>query len=236
MCCDAPRGSVSNQQLAVNIEEAAGGAVLGALVVPFLKGFVDPEHTGKRLRAFVSENVRAVSLRATQMVEDAGGKVGEVPPKHLIAIAEGASLEDDATLRERWAALLANMAIGSAGPHNFASLLKELTATDALVLDTLAGEDPQLTSISGLAATRHIARQTRSAVMHELLRPPTTLTSWYVDASFDNLSRLGLIRVMTEMHDPRGGAHQQLEPMDFLSLTMLGFQFITAIRPPHRKA
>jgi hypothetical protein len=83
--------------------------------------------------------------RASGLVQDAATAVSEsrqepqpVPPRVLIPILERRSLEDDAYLRDRWVALLANAATSPTGLiPSFATILAELSPQEARVLNRL---------------------------------------------------------------------------------------------------
>jgi len=215
--------------------------VVAWLAQPFVEGLVNSKGAGEwlhaRLTPYITPYFEIIGRRAQQMLKDVGNDAATIVPKRLMPILEGASLEDDPELQERWAAMLANEALASAQPrHNYAALLREVTAIDARVLDAIAGESPRITVLSVFAANSRITWSSRSTILGKILKGPTTLGSWHIDASLDNLTRLGLIHVTTEMHDPSGGTNpKDVIPIEFLSLTTLGLQFIEAIRPPRNK-
>ena len=78
--------------------------------------------------------------RAAQMAEEAWFTPSAVPIKILFPLLEGASLEEDETLSEMWAALLANCAdskkVSQARP-GFVEILKQLSKDEALLLSGL---------------------------------------------------------------------------------------------------
>lgn len=77
--------------------------------------------------------------RSAEMLNAAGLRGGRLTPKALVAIGNGASLEYDASLAEKWAALLANAAEGweNGRAASFAAILGQLTPDDAQLLDAL---------------------------------------------------------------------------------------------------
>jgi hypothetical protein len=79
----------------------AGGNVSIGLSYADVKGII----AGERERI-----VERVWNRAQEMLEDAGLQPGPVPLKTLVPLLQYASLEDDKSLQERWANLLANAA------------------------------------------------------------------------------------------------------------------------------
>ena len=98
------------------------------------------------VKAMIAEEreriVQAVLERAQEMLQDAGIQPGPVPIKALVPLLQYASLEDDAYLQERWAALLANSAHPEQGAHvqpSFPDILRQLSSPDAKFLDAIHG-------------------------------------------------------------------------------------------------
>jgi hypothetical protein len=82
--------------------------------------------------------------RARAMCEDIGVDPAAVRLPLLKPIWEGASLEEDESMAERWAALLANASAdreGTAISPAFPRILAELTAPEAALLDRLAQQE-----------------------------------------------------------------------------------------------
>lgn len=76
--------------------------------------------------------------RVKEILEKSGREPGRVPLKLLQPIVENASIEEDDTLQDRWAALLANTASGVSMIHPaFIEVLKQLSGLDVFVLDVL---------------------------------------------------------------------------------------------------
>lgn len=77
--------------------------------------------------------------RVKTMLEEAGIEPKKVPLKLLGPIVEAASIEEDDTLQDKWAALLANAATEreDAIHPSFIEVLKQISATEAQFLDSL---------------------------------------------------------------------------------------------------
>jgi hypothetical protein len=76
--------------------------------------------------------------RVKEILEKNGREPERVPLKLLQPIVENASVEEDDTLQDRWAALLANAAAGISSVHPaFIEVLKQLSSLDVFVLDVL---------------------------------------------------------------------------------------------------
>jgi Abortive infection alpha len=78
-------------------------------------------------------------VRAKELLDEAGLEAHEVRPGVLVPVLEGATLaDDDETLQERWAALLANAAATpSTIPPSLPYILGQLDPTDARLLDAI---------------------------------------------------------------------------------------------------
>jgi hypothetical protein len=81
--------------------------------------------------------------KAERMAQEAGFTPQAVPPKILFPLLEGASLEEDETLHDMWAALLANAAspecAGRVRPA-FISTLKQMAPDEAALLNWMFSE------------------------------------------------------------------------------------------------
>ncbi len=121
---------------------AAGGGVL----VPFVNKLLGPgaEELGtmiaERGRIYRLQNTFNVFQKAKAMAAEAGFDPQQVNLKTLLPLLEGASLEDNPSLSDKWAALLAN----AADPADsisikpvYADILRQLTPHEAQVLDKI---------------------------------------------------------------------------------------------------
>jgi hypothetical protein len=95
---------------------------------------------GDKAREYRYKNVLKIFQRVQKMLADAGISPLAIPPRMFIPTLEAASIEDNETLQERWAALLAN----ASDPHkstfvqpSFVDALKQLTPEQAAFLDTV---------------------------------------------------------------------------------------------------
>ncbi len=106
------------------------GEALGGLIADFIK---------ERRHA----NLINIAVRSKQRLDDAGVSPKAVPLSIIHPALEAASLEEDLNLQEIWANLLANAAdprdINPVTP-SFPAILKELSAREVKLLDTLFQE------------------------------------------------------------------------------------------------
>jgi hypothetical protein len=84
-----------------------------------------------------------LSIKAKKFLEDKGISPKKVLPKTLISILENGSLEEDDYMQNKWASLLAN----ASNPNykeeikpSYAEILKELSSTEAKLLDEMFEE------------------------------------------------------------------------------------------------
>ena len=120
----------------------------------FLSKLVGPasEEAGlilkENVRFYRLKNQLRILRKAQDMLNEAGIEPNAVPLRTLLPLLEGASLEDDESLGDKWAALLANAAAGAIteGSHpSFPKILGEMSPQEALMLDRLCtqgGETP----------------------------------------------------------------------------------------------
>jgi Abortive infection alpha len=84
----------------------------------------------------VVRQVEAV-VKAQRMLAARGLPAHSVPPRLLLPILEGASIEDEEDLHTKWSALLANAASSDKVHPSYIEILKQLTPDDARLLDEL---------------------------------------------------------------------------------------------------
>jgi hypothetical protein len=92
-------------------------------------------------------NLVKIAVSSKRKLEAAGLSPQEVPLKIIHPLLEQASLEEEPSLQDRWANLLANAAAGrtdSGVRQSFAKALAELTATDARFLDAIYDSPPPI--------------------------------------------------------------------------------------------
>ena len=193
---------------------AAGGSV----VVPFVNKAM--EKTAARMGDTVDATLVALFTKAQHLLAATGREPQSIEPKLMVPLVNAARLEADDTLVDKWAALLAN-AVDSAQRIQvqpaFVEVLRQLTPTDALVLQKLyfpAGIQP------GRSPAGSIMLQQLMALGSEKDQ---------ITVSVDNLLRLrlcvgGEVKSGIIPDDPA-------RPVYILS-TAFGTQFMLACTPP----
>ena len=155
-------------------------------------------------------------MRAADKVRATGIPPHAVDDKHLRAILEAASLEDEPTMQERWENLLANALTAdedAVPPVSFAAILAELEPIEARAMDFLLADMPTP------------PRRLPVSVMRD--------ETGVAEAGLDNLERLGLIRFLgttapswADMVDLSSTMRELVVP------TALGVELVIACRPP----
>lgn len=168
----------------------------------------------RRVRRF------AKTLAKTQhMLDAAGVDPKAVPMGVLWPLLEGASLEEDEDLADRWAALIANTANTAINAEDelprYAGLLRELSPRDARLLDAIYAAS----YTDGEPAWFN--RELDATAIGSELDPAD------LERTMDNLYRLRLCKPLTAMRF--GGEDNELTHM---RLTRLGHDFVEACKPP----
>jgi hypothetical protein len=166
----------------------------------------------------VVRQVKAVA-KAQRMLNDSGLSTHPVPPRLLLPILEGASIEDEEDLHTKWSALLANAASSGKVHPSYIEILKQLTPDDARLLDKLH----DLTQGKNYRRLDYVLRE---------------LDEDQHSISFQNLVRLGLIQITYEVDGMKVSVSQGGPP--FVSgsmdenhwLTDFAAGLIEACRPP----
>jgi Abortive infection alpha len=94
-----------------------------------------------KVRLYRFKNQVKMLDKARAILKEAGISPSVVPLRSLLPILEGAALEDNEYLADKWAALLANAAADETGGNShpsFPHILSELSPNDARFLDLLA--------------------------------------------------------------------------------------------------
>lgn len=146
-----------------------------------------------------------------------------VPLKLAIPLMQGASLEEDDDLQDRWAALLVNAANASFQAEirrSYAAILEQLTPLDACILDVLYDIPFEQSQHNGIV-TSQLPANVRLAGEKE---QDLTLPAEEVVLSLSNLARLGCLR--PGMTWGGGESFNRVNP------TLAGRAFVKACRIP----
>ena len=205
-----------------SIEQAIEAAreFAGRLVLPPIEelGLV----LGDQVRSFRLKRQIQLLLTAQKRLEEAGIDPRTVPLKTFVPLLEGASLEEDPGLREKWVGLLASAAAGEVGPHvlpTFPFILRQLSPLDAAILERLAG-------LNDLAMGVYVERP---AICSQVEAEAND-----VDIAVDTLLGQGLVERQPEVvikdQSVTGFTDRQA-----LRISQLGQRFVLACRGPERE-
>jgi hypothetical protein len=187
----------------------AGGAFVGKFVGPAA------ESLGKAAW-------EQVCIKTTAMLAAVGRAPQPVEPKILLPLVQAACLETDETLTKKWAALLANAADPiqrMAVPPSYIEVLRQLTSTDALVMEALYAK----------AGAAFDANQPSNVATSEL-QQQLGLGNVAIALSVENLLRLRLCKGVPTYGD--GDTAQNLAVPLNLLMTFFGWQFRAACLAP----
>jgi hypothetical protein len=141
--------------------------------------------------------------------------------KFLVPMIESSSLEEEETMQNRWAALLANAVKNEANANpNYIDILKQITPKEASILDGIYFES--------LAEVDYKKRNTLQFSKKSIMRA-ISLKEEEFDLILDNLFRLNLCRMTASHGGVKIGDHPiMVQTKDIFELTSLGFSFVQA--------
>lgn len=139
---------------------------------------------GDKAWEYRANNLIKITMRLQRKLREAGLPASTVPPRLLLPIIENCSVEDNETLQEMWAGLLATASqeTDSMSP-SFIETLKQLTPDEARQLEYLAAETAKSSMTEALPS--------RAAVPDSLYQ---NRDDSQIQIPFDTFERLGLIR------------------------------------------
>jgi hypothetical protein len=217
----------------------AKGAGALAAAIPFtaiVKRMLGPaadelaEMWRDQVRLYRYERQLKCVQKAERMAEEAGFTPQAVPPKILFPLLEGASFEDNESLHDMWAALLAN----AASPENagkvrpgFIATLKQMASDEAALLDWMFKQR----SGDGAPAFNKPISHVDLTVAHSSMRSPGDTDDLSFHACIQSLHAAQLVEAIQIANDKDAGYITH----DY-ALTMRGLSFWYACRPPKPKA
>lgn len=174
-----------------------------------------------------------------EFASENGLKMNPIPPRLLLSICEHVVLEDDEDLYTRWMALLANAADSDSELEvlpSFPDILKQLTATEARVLDRAYDEVMEDDEKKRQEFRRENPRLDREIFVNSPIHPRTLQS--IPPMLIENLERLMLLSRIG--HISRTPEESELSnlfvPANHLYLTQFGRTFVRACRLPKRKS
>jgi len=186
-----------------------------------------------RVRRFRLINQLKVLGKTQKILDQSGINPKTVPLRVLAPLLESASLNDDESLSEKWACLLANSSLGISNltlTPLFIKILEQLTHIDVLVLDHIR--------------TQKWIREPHTEIQYfefrHTMQKSLKLSDIDYKISCENLSRLGLCsRDNTLLPDDAQESLKKIIELDgklirhdILILTELGIEFINSCTKP----
>ncbi len=165
------------------------------------------------------ERVQRLGNKAQQLLAGAGREPQPVEVKVLVPLVNGAALEPDESLADKWAALLANAADPAQRVNveaGYVEILKQLTPTDAQLLKALYSR----------SAAPSYSSFTKS-IDYKILRLSAGIGANF-DLSLDNLVRMRLCALSAANEPNSPFARQSFD----VTTTVLGYHFYKACSPP----
>jgi len=185
-----------------------------------------------RVRLFRLKKQVEILEKARKILLDKGINPRKVSLKTLVPILEEGSLEEDESMSDRWASLLATAADPSSTisvQPSFPEVLKELSPKEALILDKIF----DMVVSENIPRNQWAYRGAAGDSVKEVLR----LSDDEYEIAIDNLYRLRLCSApsMTIRGISPPGRQFQLQMKEVICLTDFGFAFVSACRSPGRR-
>ncbi len=208
-----------------------------------VSNFLDPiakesgEFVADKIRGLRMKNAVRVMKDALSMTREAGIATNPVPLRILVPVLEGAGLDDEGELLDRWAALLASVAAGDPILTSYPRILAELTPIEAKILDYVVDAEER-------AFVDPDARKDMDTGYWGVLRPEFETELEIEDGRFPvlavNMIRLGLCFAAPGDGTAEIGGTRNApilyQHTEGLRPSPLGRDFVSACRGPSRRA
>lgn len=156
-------------------------------------------------------------------IESSGLMVKEAPLKVLLPIIENSSLEEDESIQDKWANLLANSVTNHEVSPNYPEILKELSPIEVSILDQLFNE-AQKESDYKKRKELQFSKQAICSIYK--------LTQDKADLLIENLFRLNLCQSPAGSGIAVGEYKFALRTNEIFEFTSLGYDFVRLCRFP----
>ncbi len=225
---------MDGSEIAKHIPEIVSVAKVAAGSIPFtgiVKRMLGPaadevaEMWRDKVKLYRYERQLKCVEKAEKMAREAGFTPQAVPPKILFPLLEGASMEDDESLHDLWASLLAN----ASSPKNaekvrpgFIAVLRQLAKDEALLLNWLfLQNEPMYVEARPTFDYRQLKSTYQTLGCYRYVE---SYCDSSLDACLEGLEAAQFIRVQTRL------------PIPHYVLTMRGYEFVRACAPPTPKS
>lgn len=200
-------------------------------VQDFIKAVVG--EPAKELGAWATDKIREKRLiaqitifqKAQKLVVDAGLRPKAINMKLLVPLIENASLEEDEDIVNMWANLLANAATSDGVKSSYTSLLKEIDANEARIMQFIYNQ-----YIAKFGVNFKPTHEYAGNISGELIQNIFNLNNEDFEQAIDNLYRLRLLAptasTLSFLDDPNTPfAHYSKKN---IGITYFGYFFIKA--------
>ena len=181
-------------------------------------------YVGDNVRYFRFQNQVNILVKAQEKLKQSGISPGKVPSKLLVPLLENGSLEDEESMVDKWANLLANAAnpnYPSTVEASFIEILKQLSPNEVLILDKYYDN---YSSEKGWIEVQN--EQQQKKIKGSQLQQIIGLQTNDFEDAMNNLSRFGLL-------GSRGisfGPNQYGGPESEIVMTRFGYMLVSACR------
>jgi hypothetical protein len=166
------------------------------------------------------KNQLNIVKKAIVKIEESSLEKQQVPLKVLSPILENSSLEEEESMQDKWANLLANAVTGREKIRpNFAEILKELSPVEATILDSLFNRARGETDYE---------KRRELQFSKQKISDLYSLTSEEADLIIEDLFRMNLCQVPGGRGARLGKYNFALRTTEIFELTTLGFNFVKA--------
>lgn len=206
---------------AIDATREAGGFIARFVAGPLEQGMGIFED---RLRYLRWERQLRLMRRSEEVLRELGlsGPTRPVPLKLAIPLLQGASLEEDDQLQDRWVNLLVNAANANSGVEirrAYIEILEQITPLEAKILDVIYALPFETIRINGVV-TQDLPNSTRAVLETET--EETADPTDDVKLAIGNLARIGCLKYVSTW----GGGEYYKRTLP----TFLGQAFVNACR------
>jgi hypothetical protein len=184
----------------------------------------------KQSGGIISDNIRLwrfsnqvnIIKKAQKIIETSGLTKQQVPLKVLIPLLDSSSLEEDSSMQEKWASLLAHVATGFNGiKANYVEILKELSPLEVYILDTMYSN----AYTEGNIEKRALMQFGKAEICKSF-----NISNQECDLIIQNFYRLGICQPPGSSGIMFGDERVGLQTTNVFELTSLGFHFIESCK------
>ncbi len=177
-----------------------------------------------KVREWRQDNAVRVAIKTQERLAKAGIAPKAIPARLLIPLIDGASTEDDPTLSDMWAGLLASAAGGLPPDQvlpNFAQILKSLSPLEAKVLDLMYQNERKGGTLTGFDG----AEISRAWTLKTEICEQFHLPEFQFNLVIDNLIAIGVAQNGARLF---GSTRMEHADRQEVGLTTLGTAFVAA--------